>query len=102
VLVVLLCSSGLIEEMKVDELELVNRLFAKAFEATRDKRSDPYKRGVYDGLVAKLETITTKNPFTLGTADADAWFAGNDEGRRRGQAWLDDNRALAAACMPTR
>ncbi|GEM_PF-1672257 len=60
--------------------QLVTRLMTAAFAVGRDPRSDAYRSGVQDTLVAKLCGKALVNPFELGTPSADAWFAGTSEG----------------------
>jgi len=60
-----------------------NELFEKAFNAPREARSDEYKDGVLQALQFKTEEIDGVSfPYKMGTAQADAWFAGLDEGKR--------------------
>lgn len=47
----------------------------------RDPRSDAYKRGVHAALTRYVELVTPPLPFDAGTAEADAFFAGEEEGR---------------------
>lgn len=57
-------------------------VFDKAFTQGRNPRSDAYKQGVMDCLRTRIEgELPKKCPYILGTADADAYFAGRDEGR---------------------
>lgn len=56
-------------------------IYAAAFAAPRDPRSAAYKRGVLDGLKAKLERHVPMLPYNMGTAEADAYFSGISEGR---------------------
>lgn len=56
-------------------------LFARAFNCPRDLRSDEYKAGVFDILAAKFAGKSAPPiPYELGTAQADAYFAGGQEG----------------------
>ena len=68
--------------MKISQI-----LFAQAFEEnqTRDPRSDAYKAGVLAAMEYRESggTGDIGNPYVLGTADADAWFAGLQEGYNR-------------------
>ena len=53
-------------------------------------RSLEYKQGVLYGLQRVIEEIEqTDCPYRVGTCQADAWFAGNDEGRRLGLSHLE-------------
>lgn len=59
-----------------------DRLFTEAFREYRDPRSQAYKDGVLAGIRSGLGITKPKLPFTVGTAEADAWFSGVIEGRR--------------------
>lgn len=61
---------------------LARRLLDQAFAVARAPRSPPYRLGVYHMLLKALQGEHLACPFKLGTADADAWFAGCNEGRR--------------------
>lgn len=55
--------------------------FKDAFKVPRDPRSDEYKAGVVAVLRYRLDAQPmTRCPHPLGTAAADAWFSGVDEG----------------------
>lgn len=64
-------------------MSLAQKLFDKAFthNPTRDPRSPAYRVGVMDALVSKQSGNKITNPNKPGTAKADAWIAGNREGR---------------------
>ena len=55
-------------------------LYRMAFAQPRSPRSDAYKSGVLALLQHKLDDADLFNPYTPGTAESDAWFAGVDEG----------------------
>lgn len=59
----------------------VATLMTQAFKGPRDLRSAAYKAGVRDMLNNMLCGQVVKPPYTLGTAEADAWGAGLHEGR---------------------
>lgn len=59
----------------------VDSLMADAFNRSRDPRSDAYKAGTHAALTRTIENIKTPLPYELGTAEADAFFAGEAEGR---------------------
>jgi hypothetical protein len=61
-------------------MTIANQLFNKAFHSTRDPRSEAYKAGVLDTLKFKESGQELKHPFDPGTAESDAWIAGNQEG----------------------
>lgn len=62
--------------------EKAEQLYREAFDQPRTARSDAYKVGVKAGIRSKLGVEKAILPYTVGTAEADAWFSGNDEGRR--------------------
>ena len=60
------------------------QIFTDAFGVAREPRSAEYKAGVRAALQWRLgETETLVCPHPLGTAQADAWLSGTDEGHRR-------------------
>jgi hypothetical protein len=65
-------------------LELLNSLLSSAFDAGlhRTPRSAEYRSGVRAFLLARLGGESLTNPCELGSASADAFYAGMDEGRR--------------------
>ena len=78
--------------MKISQI-----LFTQAFEEdqTRDPRSDAYKTGVLMAMEYKEsgDTGDIENPYVIGTADADAWFAGLQEGYSRWRNYQETNCA---------
>lgn len=76
--------------MKVTHFWLINGektvmtaqdVFDFAFSQPRDPRSEAYKQGVLSCLRRRIDGLPDcKNPYSLGTAEADAWWAGIDEG----------------------
>lgn len=67
-------------------------IFATAFAGPRDARSREYKSGVLAALQFRLgEVKKLRCPFDAGTAQADAWFAGTDEGHRRAREVTETN-----------
>jgi hypothetical protein len=60
------------------------QILAKAFSTARHRtpRSAEYRLGVLAALKYRIEGIPMELPYTVGTAQADAWFAGTDEGHR--------------------
>lgn len=61
---------------------LAQELYAKAFTGPRDPRSDEYKAGVRAALLYRLDGREIKCPYQMGTAQADAFYSGLDEGHR--------------------
>jgi hypothetical protein len=55
-------------------------LFEAAFSKPRDPRSDEYKAAVRAALRHHAHGEPIRCPYAVGTAQADAWFAGLDEG----------------------
>ena len=60
-------------------MNVATQLFQKAFHSTRDARSEAYKAGVLETFEFKESGSELKHPFEPGTAESDAWFAGNQE-----------------------
>lgn len=60
----------------------VDELMSEAFAPGRDPRSSEYKQGVRAMLERKINGTTIPLPYDLGTAQADAYMAGWDEGAR--------------------
>lgn len=77
-------------------MKIARILFAQAFEqnSTRDPRSDAYKAGVLAALEHREsgDTGDIGNPYMLGTAEADAWFSGLQEGYNRWRHHQDTRR----------
>lgn len=65
-----------------DALSLVQKLMRAAFDRPRDPRSDAYKRGVRELLNCKTMGVKFHCPYMMGTAEADAFYSGSDEGNR--------------------
>jgi len=67
-------------------------IFEMAFDprSMRNPRSLAYKRGVKDALYnaerADNDPLITL-PYVEGTAEADAWYSGNNEGRQLARKW---------------
>lgn len=61
---------------------VVDRLMAQAFDRSRhrDPRSAEYRWGVRAALDFRLLRHPLSCPFDIGTCQADAWFAGVEEG----------------------
>ena len=55
-------------------------LFAEAFARPRDPRSGAYKAGVREALRYRATGRSQRSPYTPGTAEADAYYAGCAEG----------------------
>ena len=59
----------------------VDGLMAAAFDQPREPRSSAYCCGVRTILAHRIDGASLALPFEIGTAEADAFFAGEDEGR---------------------
>ena len=71
-------------------MKTADDLFCEAFDNARDKRSNAYKAGVTQALRVVLgEANNPPMPFNMGSAEADAYLAGYDEGRFRGKNYLE-------------
>jgi len=58
-------------------------LYEQEFNFPRDARSEEYRQGVKASICYWLgETRRLDQPHPLGTAAADAWFSGSEEGAR--------------------
>lgn len=68
--------------------QLIDRILAAAFapETFRTPRSPEYKTGTRAALMFRLAGTHVECPYTIGTAKADAWFSGIEEGHR---LWRD-------------
>ncbi len=67
-------------------------IFDEAFSKPRDPRSDEYRHGVIYILKFRLREaneVFGKHQYKLGTAQADAYFAGCDEGHRLAREYLE-------------
>jgi hypothetical protein len=62
-------------------LKTVDELMEKAFKRGRDPRSEEYKAGVRAVFEYRVNKVKIKNPYVLGTSQADAFYAGTEEGR---------------------
>lgn len=65
----------------------VDGLMAAAFDQPREPRSAAYKAGVRDLLTRRINGLTAPwsrdfVPYPMGTAEADAFLAGHDEGKQ--------------------
>ncbi|MCY1165280.1 hypothetical protein D9M73_51830 [compost metagenome] len=57
------------------------QIYDQAFAPGRSLRSEAYKRGVMDCLRVSVDGLLREEcPYTIGTAEADAWFSGQAEG----------------------
>ena len=66
----------------------VDGLMAAAFDRPRDPRSDAYKAGARAHLTRVIENKTIAVPYPSGTAERDAFYAGENEGKAiYRQAW---------------
>lgn len=75
-------------------------VFTRAFEGPRDARSREYRAGVLAALQFRFgEAKGLRCPFEVGTAQADAWFAGTDEGHRLARDVTETNDFAARGAL---
>jgi len=72
---------------------LVETLMRKAFDRPRTPRSKPYKEGAQWALDFRIRGLRPPCPYPVGTAEADAYFAGRDEGNGIWRAYQAANPA---------
>jgi hypothetical protein len=72
---------------------IVDGLMTAAFGRPRDARSNEYMQGCRALLERKVNSVPLKCPYRMGTVQADAWFAGTDEGHL---IWSDFQRSAKA------
>ncbi len=72
---------------------IVSTLFSDAFDRPRHPRSDEYKAGFRVGASHVLDALKVElePPYPLGSAQADAWFAGAQEGADYARWWVKDH-----------
>ncbi len=58
----------------------IQQLFSAAFDTPRDARSSEYKEGVRAVLTYRVKGERMRCPYQPGTAQADAYYAGVNEG----------------------
>lgn len=56
------------------------QVLAAAFALPRTPRSDAYKLGALSALKLRMQGTLIAHPYDYGTAEADAFFAGQSEG----------------------
>ena len=74
--------------------KIINRLFEDAFTTPRGSRSDEYKQGVLAALRFRFDSEKISCPFAQGTAAADAFFSGLEEGHT---LWRNNCELCASA-----
>lgn len=74
--------------------ESVDVLYSAAFDRHRDLRSPEYKRGVLAAIAFRVvaKPMPKPMPYALGTAAADAYFSGLDEGHRIGRKFMEHRK----------
>jgi len=77
---------------KAQQPTLVDRLFDAAFNTARDPRSNEYKAGVRAVLNYRYKGGGIRCPHAMGTAQADAFYSGVDEGHRLWRAHVDASK----------
>ncbi|HEU0201844.1 MAG TPA: hypothetical protein VFR86_15600 [Burkholderiaceae bacterium] len=78
-----------------EALSTAQKLLAEAFTRPRDPRSNEYKAGVRAALEFRLAGVAIDIPYPLGTAQADAFFSGLQEGHAIWRAYLDGTEFYA-------
>jgi hypothetical protein len=76
--------------------QLAGRLFRDAFQKPRDPRSVQYQKGAFECLYARATGTHANCPYRFGSVEADAWYAGNDEGWRIWRNHQADEAAVSA------
>ncbi|USF88763.1 hypothetical protein [Candidatus Endoriftia persephone] len=78
-------------------MDLPQQLYNEAFGpgVYRTPRSRAYEEGVMSALVYRFNGERMSRPYEVGTAEADAWFAGTREGHRRWRDWQEKQAAAA-------
>lgn len=61
-------------------MKTAEQILDDALGRARIMRSDAYKQGILASLRYRTLGETTRNPFVLGSPEADAWFSGEKEG----------------------
>jgi hypothetical protein len=75
---------------------VVDQLMTAAFGRPRNPRSKEYTDGSRALLERKVNSVPLKCPYRMGTVQADAWFAGTDEGHL---IWRDFQSSTQASEM---
>lgn len=76
--------------------DLVNQLFNAAFDKPRDPRSAEYKAGALAALEFRVMGLPVPCPHSPGTAQADAFFSGLDEGHAIWRRHVEAEKRSAA------
>jgi len=77
--------------------DLAELLFNAAFGIARDPRSAEYKEGVHAVLKFQVGGTRMPRPYRMGTVQADAFYAGVDEGH---QIWRRYEEHGLHSCEP--
>ncbi|KLU21954.1 hypothetical protein EOS_32950 [Caballeronia mineralivorans PML1(12)] len=75
----------------------VDDLMRKAFAPARDPRSTEYKAGVRALLALRINGVKLVQPYEMGTVQADAFYAGIDEGHHIWRALREMERCARAS-----
>ena len=67
-------------QLYITDMAKAQELFDKAFFEGRAPRSDEYRKGVMDALRFRFDGAKIACPWPQGTAQADAYYAGVNEG----------------------
>ena len=72
------------------------QLYDETFPFSRPLRSEAYKLGVMACLRARINgSLQPDCTYALGTAEADAWYSGRDEGHALARAEAESREKLA-------
>jgi hypothetical protein len=81
----------------IDRVQKAEQLYQEAISKPRDPRSEEYLAGVKNAilhrLTAKLFDGTMPSPYAVGTVQADAYFAGCQEGLHHATEWEKEQKA---------
>lgn len=73
-------------------------VFENAFVGPRQPRSAAYRAGVLAALEFRFgEVERTRLPYPVGSAEADAWFSGTDEGHALAREQFEKERKHGSA-----
>ena len=71
-------------------MNISEAIFREAFSKPRDPRSNEYKEGVLNALRFKLDmTDSIPHPYKPGTAQADAYYSGCNEGHHLAREYIE-------------
>lgn len=74
-------------------MKTVMEIYDEAFDVPRDPRSHEYKQGVIAALSFRITGQKIPRPYALETAQADAFYAGIDEGHHLWRKACDEEKS---------